>query len=403
VPEVVEIMIGQGPPATDEDDMTTTNAALRLAPAHSRGPVGSAVRELVRDLREGLHGCPAAAVLYFASSRYDPIDLAGPISSAFPGAAVIGCSTAGEFTDTATGSGGISSIAFPAGVLTRVAAALGELDGDVPAGTQQAVGGLERVLGARLRDLDGRRHVGFVLIDGLHGAEEQVNETLGNSAPLLEFVGGSAGDDLAFDRTWVAVGDEVSYRGLALLVAEATVPFRVLKTCSFVPTGRVLTITRADEAGRCVYEIDGLPAALAYAEAVGVPVGALDDTVWMRHPLGLMIGGEPWIRSPQAVLEGGAIQFYAQLRTGMQVELMAPGSLVADTRSGLEQLRAELGGQVRGAVLFNCVLRRLEMDAQGSAQDFVAALHGIPTAGFHTYGETWLGHVNQTLTGVVFG
>ncbi|HET9655559.1 MAG TPA: FIST N-terminal domain-containing protein [Kineosporiaceae bacterium] len=381
----------------------TTNTALRLARAHATGPVAHAVPELVGALTEGLYGWPAAAVLYFASSRYDPADLAGWITAAFPTAAVIGCSTAGEFTDAATGTGGISAIAFPAGVITRIAAALGELDADVVAGTQRAVARLERTLGAELRDLNPRHHVGFVLIDGLHGAEELVNETLGNAAPLLEFVGGSAGDDLAFDRTWVAVGEEVSYRGVALLVAECAVPFQVLKTCSFTPTGRVLTVTRADEAGRCVYELDGRPAAQAYADAVGVPVDALDEAIWMRHPLGLMIGGEPWIRSPQTVLPGGAIQFYAQLHTGMQVEVMAAGDLVGDTRRGLERVRAQLGGQVRGAVLFNCILRRLEMDDAGTGRDFVDTFRGIPAAGFHTYGETWLGHVNQTLTGVLFG
>lgn len=382
---------------------TTTNTALRAARAHASGSAEQAVSVLLRGLVDGLQGRPATAVLYFASSGYDPIDLAGPIASAFPGAAVIGCSTAGEFTDQATGSGGISAIAFPAGMLLGAAAALGELGADVAAGTQQAVSRLEHMIGVQLRDLDPERHLGFVLIDGIKGSEEQVNETLGNAAPLLEFVGGSAGDDLVFDRTWVAVGDQVSYHGVALLVGQWGVPFRVVKTCSFVPTGRVLTITRADDAGRCVYEIDGKPAALAYAEAVGVPVGALDSTVWMRHPLGLMIGGEPWIRSPQAVLGGGAVQFFAQLHTGMQVEVMTAGDLVADTRDRLERVRHELGGQARGAVLFNCILRRLEMDAEGSAEQFVGTLQGIPTAGFHTYGETWLGHVNQTLTGVVFG
>jgi hypothetical protein len=42
----------------------------------------------------------------------------------------------------------------------------------------------------------------IVLIDGLHGDEEVVNERLGNAAPLLNVVGGSAADDLAFQRTW---------------------------------------------------------------------------------------------------------------------------------------------------------------------------------------------------------
>lgn len=385
--------------------MTTETIASttgQLARAHVTGAAADAVPELLARLRSGLQGVPAVAVLYFASSRYDPGALAGPISAAFPQAAVIGCSTAGEFTDQVNGTGGIAAVAFPYGVLTGATAALGELTGDIAAGTQSAVHRIERTIGVELRDLDPDVHLGFVLIDGMHGAEEQVNDALGNAAPLLEFVGGSAGDDLAFDRTWVAVGDEVSYHGVALMVARAAVPYHMVKTCSFVPVGRTLRVTKADVAGRLVTELDGRPAAQVYAESVGVRVPDLDATVWMRYPVGLMIAGQPWIRSPQAV-EGGGIRFYAQLRPGMQVELMRAGDLVADTRSTIERVRADLGGEVRGAVLFNCILRRLEMDADGTGSQFLSTLAGIPTAGFHTYGETWLGHVNQTLTGVVFG
>lgn len=380
--------------------METALAAVR---AHATGSAATAVESLVTDLVEGLAGRPAAAVLYFASSQYDPAELAGPISSNFPGTAVIGCSTAGEFTDAVTGTGGISAMALPRGILTSAVAALGDLSADVAAGTQSAVQSLETGLGVQLRSLDPDRHVGFLLIDGMHGSEEQVNETLGYAAPLLEFVGGSAGDDLAFERTWVAAGDQISYHGAALLVCEAAVPFHIVKTCSFLPTGKVLRITEADALTRDVRQIDGRPAAEVYAETVGVHVTALDSSVWMRHPLGLMIHGEPWIRSPQTVTPDGGVKFYAQLRTGAHVELMAAGDQVADTQATIARARAGLGGRISGALLFNCILRRLEMDASNTSQEFLAALDGIPTAGFHTYGESWLGHVNQTLTGVLFG
>ncbi len=379
--------------------VATATTAVR---AHATGSAPSAVAQLIAELTHGLAGRPAVAVLYFASSRYLPTDLAGPIAAAFPAAAVIGCSTAGEFTDAAIGTGAVSAIAFPHGMFAGALAALGDLSVDVAAGTQDAVRALESRLGRPLRSLDPTRHVALMLVDGVHGCEERVTETLGNAAPLLEFVGGSAGDDLAFHRTWVTVGDKVSYRGVALLIAAAARPFQAVKTCSFATTGRTLEITEADPGGRVVRRIDGRPAAEAYASAIGVPVAALESSVWMRHPLGLMIGGEPWIRSPQAITPDGGLRFYAELRAGTRVEVMTAGDLVADTRAALARTQAELGGHISGALLFNCVLRRLEMDETRVSQDFLAALAGIPTAGFHTYGETWLGHVNQTLTGLLF-
>jgi len=374
-----------------------------IARAHVTGPAPQSVHRLLAQLDRELAGRRAVAVMYFASSVYDPADVAPVISSHFPEAVVIGCSTAGEFTDLHNGTGGISAVVLPDGLITQAVAVLGELDGDAGDGTAVAVRSLEEALQVQLRHLDPAHHLGFVLIDGLHGSEEQVNEMLGNAAPLLDFVGGSAGDDFAFQGTWTAVGQDVSYHGAALMVCRTAVPFRVVKSCSFKPTGKVLRITRAHTETRTVLEIDGRPAAEAYADALGVSVDALDVTAWMEYPVGLMIDGQPWIRSPQAVTSDGGLRFFAEIMPGMEVDVMQAGDLIAETAAALYQKRAELGGRASGAVLFNCCLRRMEMDTNNLSTDFVTALGGIPSAGFHTYGESWLGHVNQTLTGVVFG
>jgi hypothetical protein len=130
---------------------------------------------------------------------------------------------------------------------------------------------------------------------------------------------------------------------------------------------------------------------------------ALTSSIWQAHPLGLMIDGHPWIRSPQAVTAQGHLRLSANVVEGMVVELMNPGDLVTDTAVAIGEARAELGGVTSGAVAFNCILRRLELDARQCADEFIEAFAGLPLAGFHTYGETWLGHVNQSLTAVVFG
>lgn len=383
--------------------MNPTTSVTSLARGHATGPAATAVPELVAALRAGLQGGTASAVLYFASSRYAPEDLAGPMTDAFPEAAVIGCSTAGEFTDAVTTVGGISAVAVPHGVIGGAIATLGDLSGDVGSGIRAAIGGLEANLRTPLRDLDPAEHVGFVLIDGMHQAEEAVNEALGDAAPLLDVVGGSAGDDLAFKSTWVAAGRHWSHQGVALMVCHVEVPFRVVKTCSVRQTGVTLRITRTDETKRVVTEFDGRPAAQAYAQAVGVPVEALDASVFMKHPLGQIISGEPWVRSPSELTPSGGIRFLAQMPLGMDVSVLGTGDLPQGTRSALDDAVRSLGGAVRGGVMFNCILRRLEMDAAGSSREFLDAFGGVPVAGFHTYGETWMAHVNQTLTGIVFG
>ncbi|GAA1984477.1 FIST signal transduction protein [Catenulispora subtropica] len=379
---------------------TTTTEVVRV---HASGPAAQAVATLLAALDQGLAGRPAAAVLFFASSAYDPAHLAPAISGHFPTAAVIGCSTAGEFTDQSNGTGGVSAVALPHGLLRTATAALGHLDPDPSEGTAAAVRDLEHRLGAQLRTLDPDRHLGLILVDGMHGSEEQVNDMLGNTAPLLGFVGGSAGDDFTFRTTWVSVGAQYSHHGVALMLCESAVPFQVVKSCSFTPTGRTLEVTEADVENRTVYEFDNRPAVTAYAEAIGADPTTLSAENWMEHPVGLMIDGQPWIRSPQQVLPDGGLRFYCQIHPGMRVEIMRSTDLLAETSAALHAARTTLGGDVAGAVLFNCCLRRLEMDAKDLSDKFPSALAGIPAAGFHTYGESWFGHVNQTLTGVVFG
>ena len=184
---------------------------------------------------------------------------------------------------------------------------------------------------------------------------------------------------------------------------EVDVPFSIVKSCSFVSSGRQFVITAADADQRIVWELDGRAAAEVYAEAVGCGIDQLADKAFMSHPLGLMIDGMPWIRSPQQVVDGRGIKFYCQILPRMEVDLMNGTDLIGDTRAALKSAADDLGGTVSGAVMFNCILRRLEIDARGLQEPFIEAIGAIPTAGFHTYGESWLGHINQTLTAVMFG
>src|SRR5690606_4751923 len=120
------------------------------------------------------------------------------------------------------------------------------------------------------------------------------------------------------------------------------------------------------------------------------------------NPLGLMIDGKPWIRSPQQVLPDGSLKFYCQLLEGASVHVMQSTDLVDDTRRELARVKGELGGTLSGGLAFNCILRRLELDAKDLHGPFLSAFEGLEVGGFHTYGESWLGHINQTLTGLWF-
>lgn len=391
-------------PASDGSRAVGHPAGGRPASALTRvRDSGGAAADLVAQFEaQGLGGAPTTIVV-FCSPAYDGVGLAAALRERYPSAEVVGCTTAGEFVERDGSVGGVSAIALPAGTARGAYAAIARFDYGVEAGIRAAAQRLGRLADADLRTLDPKRWVGVVLFEGLGMKEEEANEVLGIVAPQLVFVGGSAGDDLAFRETRVFHNAEATNDGAVLLLLDMAVPFTFTKTCSVEPTRHRFTVTRADEANRVVYELDGRPAIEVYAEATGVAPSQVDAQLFMKHPVGMLLDGDPWIRSPQQAVAGGGIKFYCRMTEGAEVTVMRTADIVAGTRDALALAAREVGGRAGGALLFNCILRRLELDASNAHEQFRATLAGVPTAGFHTYGETYVGHVNQTCTGLVFG
>ena len=311
------------------------------------------------ELVAALAGHAPRAIAFFAAPHHDGRVLSHALMRAFPDAAVIGCSTAGELTQHASSTGSVTLVALGDGVVRRAACALARFGDGVDAGIRAATETLSRALDVDLRRADPERYVGVVLVEGLKMKEEAANAALGDVAPLLSFVGGSAGDDGLFVETRVYCNGEVSDDGAALLLLDARVPFTISKTCSFEPKSRALVATRVDVPNRVVHELDGRPVLEVYAELVGRRPGELDADVFMTHPLGLMIDGQPWIRSPQRVLPDGGLKLYCQLLEGAEVHVMQSQDLIAETRAEIAKVRATLGGSLQGGLAFNCILRRL--------------------------------------------
>jgi hypothetical protein len=357
--------------------------------------------EAVADLARQLDAVDASVVVTFFDHRRDGSAIVNGLRGRFPSAEVIGCTTDGEFTERSYGSGGAVAVALSRDKIPRAAGALASFEGGVVEGIRAAMERIGEKLGENLRECDPDRYVGIVLLEGMKGKEEEANDALGRFAPFLSFVGGSAGDGLRFVETRVHADGGQSTHGAALLVLRMETRFSIVKTCSFtLREGACFRVTKADPSQRIVHELDGRPIVEAYSAALGVAPERLDGGVFSSHPLGLMIEGAPWIRTPQQVLPGGGIRFACQLIEGMCVHVMDPTDLVEDTRRAFMQAERSVGGRASGAILFNCAYRRVEIEQRRLTGAFRELLT-FPAAGFHTYGESWLGHMNHTLTGLV--
>jgi hypothetical protein len=246
--------------------------------------------------------------------------------------------------------------------------------------------------------MDVRRHLGLVMVDGLSGSEERLMEKIGARSDLF-FVGGAAGDDMRFQATYVFAHGRAYSDAAVLLLLRLKNGFDIVKTQSFRLTGKRLVATEVNESLRQVLQFDHRPALDAYAQAVGVPPEQASDR-FMRQPLGLMVNGEPFVRSPQRVA-GHSIVFYCQIKQGMELEVLENTDIVADTGAALEVKRSAMPS-ISGLIDFQCILRTLELRYENRCDKYAGIFQGIPAIGFSTYGEEYLGHINQTSTIVLF-
>jgi len=357
----------------------------------------SDAREAVKELRSQLDPIQPRLLLCFSSTRQDPHEMARRLKAAYPDAAQWGGSTAGELSTGRMTKGSTVCMALDSAVVDRVGvAALREV------GTRfdldEAFASLQRHFDDPIEELDPEQHVGLVIADGLSGVEERLIEALAERTEI-PFLGGSAGDDLKFQNTHVYHAGNAIPRGATILLMRIPAGYEILKTQSFQQTGKFLEATEVDQATRTIVSFDGRPAAYAYAEAVGALPNAISEK-FASSPLARIVGGEPFVRSPRN-LDGTAIRFYCAVQKGERLAVMQATDILADTRAVLAKA---LSGPTppRGIVDFHCILRALELDSRGQAQEYADLFGSVPMVGFCTYGEACTTHVNQTSTMLLF-
>jgi len=107
-----------------------------------------------------------------------------------------------------------------------------------------------------------------------------------------------------------------------------------------------------------------------------------------------MIDNEPYIRSPQQA-QGDSIIFYCNIKQGMELSILKSIDIISDTRKALAE-KIEQIGPAAAIINFNCILRRLELEKLNKTDAYGQVFQEIPTIGFSTYGEAYVGHINQT-------
>ncbi|MDX5432366.1 MAG: FIST domain containing protein, partial [Halomonas sp.] len=297
----------------------------------------------VREFHQEVIQPDTELVLFFCSSHYDLAALADEMNRLFGDIPVVGCTTAGEIGPLGYLDHTLTGVSFPAGSCTAVTGRLDDLQQFSIARGQTFTDSLLQRLDARAAKPSGGHSFGFLLIDGLSVREEQVARTLQTALGDIVLVGGSAGDDLCFDQTWVFHDGAFHHDSAVLTLLSTDFPFRQFKTQHFLSLEERLVVTRADAEQRVVYEINGIPAAQAYAELIGVTVEALEPHHFAAAPVVVLIDGTDYVRSIQKAGPDGSLTFYSAIDEGLVLRVAQGMDLVSDLEATMTQLCEELG------------------------------------------------------------
>lgn len=358
-------------------------------------------KDAVEAIKSQLEGFCTKLVIYFAAPGYNHESLSAMMQEAFSDSLVFGCSTAGEIINGNILKNSVVAMAFNSNIICDAKIEVVENlrhNADIDA----AFSSFESYFGESSYIMDTRKYVGLILIDGLCMREEKVMDLIGNRTNVI-FVGGSASDDLKFSKTQVFANGR-TYTDSAVLVLlkmSENAEFGIIKTQSFTMLDTVLVANKVNEETREVIEFNNKPALLAYAEAVGAASPEDAQNYFMTHPVGLCIGdNDVFIRSPQMV-KGTSIRFYCNILEGMEVRLLESANIIENTKKAIENKLNELG-TIDGIIDFDCVERMLELKGKDLVGQYGEIFKYIPTIGFSTFGEEYIGHLNQTSTMLIF-
>ena len=351
---------------------------------------------------DGIQQPDVKVVFYFFSPAFEEYQPQKALTNAFPNATCIGASMIGGWSSYGAVEHGITAMSLSADEVEEVYTSLHEgVNKNATLAAKAAITELKQK--TVNENINPDEYLGLIFFDGLCLGELIMQEFSLERSFNMAFVGGAAADELTFSKTLVGIGDRLSSDGLAVAILKMKIPFFFDHYVHYIPTDISFTINKVETMRRIAWEIDGEPAAAFYARQVGIDdVSKLDSSVFSKNPVGLKFGDSVYARSPRAVVDGRGLQFYCYIEAGNKVHLLKQGEIISHAEQTLTSAAQFLPG-IQGCLLFNCVLRYLELKELNKLDTFNDVFNKYPMIGFNTYGEELFTHHNQTLTAVFFG
>ena len=237
-----------------------------------------------------------------------------------------------------------------------------------------------------------------MFLDGLAengaAAVRGVQEVFGKNFPIM---GGSAGDDFLFQKTYQYYNDQVLTNAMVGIGLSGKFSFGVGVRHGWEPIGLPMKVTKA--VGGKLIEVNNRPALSIYEDYFGKKAEELIKEPIARmaytYPLGMSVEGSPELLIRDVVIanEKGEITCAAEIPEGSEIRLMLGDyeKAIQAAKEAAENALAQLKGTKPKAIfVFNCVARYKLLGARIGEE--IAAIQNVlgkevPLIGFYTYGE----------------
>jgi hypothetical protein len=354
------------------------------------------VSEVANDIQNQLNGFELKMLVYFASAEaFEPGEISAAMQSAFPDAALFGCTSHAELIGGKTVENSVTVMAFNSEAITDVKVeVLENISGGVD--VRPVFDSFDSYFKTPMSTAGYREYGGMILVDGLSAMEEEIMDKIGTQTNIL-FIGGSASDAFKFAKTHVFANGKAYTNAALLAIFKAKNGVDFIKTQSVDIMDIDLVVTKT--VGRTVVEFDNKPAATRFAEALGVDRSQVDSLL-VPHPVGLVIDSDVYLRGCIRT-DGDDMLFCCSMMEDMDLKITKTKDIIPDTRAAVESKKAELGS-ISGIIDFRCGYRTLQLTNEGKLNEYGDIFNGIESIGFSTYGEAFHGHINITSTMIVF-
>lgn len=339
----------------------------------------------------GEAGGKADLIIVFSTVAYEQKEVIEGVKSVSKEIPLVGCSDAGEITTQGPSEKGVAVMALQAPNMEFSVGVGNGADKDSflagKSAAEEAKRKAKKPFLIFLMFLDGLAENGAAAVRG-------AQSILGENFPII---GGSAGDDFLFQKTYQYCDDQILTSTVVGVGLSGKFSFGVGVRHGWEPIGLPMKATKSQ--GGKLIEIDNRPALSIYEDYFGKKAEDLTKEPIARmaytYPLGLTVQGstELLLRDVIIANEKGEITCAAEIPEGSEIRLMMGDSENAikaakeAAQNALEQLKGSLP---KAIFVFNCIARHKLLGMKiGEEITAIQNVLGkdVPLIGFYTYGE----------------